>query len=96
MMLLAAGCGTTADEDVSLEEKCDEARSVEMITLRFAVAAEVCESLKSLLVDPPSPPIVADPRTNSIIVVGSIEEIVRVKEVIAVIDRKAPLTENPR
>lgn len=62
-----------------------------MITLQYAMVEDVHDALKALLGHPLSPSVVADPRTNSIIVRGSPEEIGRVKEVISVMDKKSPV-----
>jgi type II secretory pathway component GspD/PulD (secretin) len=88
MAFLLPGCGTMSEENGAPENM---AQSVEMITLQYAVAGEVFDALKILLGDPPSPPIAPDPRTNSIIVVGTPGEIDLVKEVISTMDVKAPV-----
>ena len=89
-MCLFVGCVATTDEGGLSRGKGDGARKAEMITLQYAAAEDVYDALKLLLGDPPSPPVAPDPRTNSIIVVGSPGEIRRVKEVISIMDRKSP------
>ena len=88
MMILFAGCGATMEEDGLAKGKADGTKKAEMITLQYAEAGEVYKALKILLGDPPMTPVAADPRTNSIIVLGLPAEIKLVKQVISMMDRK--------
>ena len=88
-MLLFMGCEATREDEANRISA--ETKKTEMFTLQYAVAAEVCEELKSLLGDSASPSVVADERTNSIIVMGSPEEIGLIKETISKLDKKAPV-----
>ena len=92
LVLIFAGCGSIMEKDGLPKGHADAGRKVDSVTLQYAEAIQVFNALKILLGDPPSPPIVADPRTNSIIILGSPEEISRVKKVISVMDKKSPMT----
>ena len=88
LMVFFAGCGTTMDKN----GQADSTKEVQTVTLQYADAGEVMDTLEILLGDPPSPPTVADPRTNSIIILGSPEEISLVKKVISVMDKESTMT----
>jgi len=86
--MLFAGCTTIVHQDGSHRNSAAGEATVEMITLEYASASKVCNALEALLGDPTTPPVAADPRTNSIIVLGSPDEIDRVKKVIALMDKE--------
>lgn len=89
LMFLLTGCIAIVDDGRSKRVECEDT-AVVVINLEYATAVEAYEALRTLLVEPPPPPIVPDHRTNSIIVRGSPKEIERVKEVLSAVDVKAP------
>ena len=88
-LLVLGGCGTVPEEPPPQGEKIETTSKMDIIALEYTSAADVFDALKERLGGQPTPRILADQRTNSLIVRGTPEEIRRVQEWVANLDKPA-------
>ena len=86
-LAVLAGCGTAPEKHSPRPEQIEAISKVDIIALEYTSAAEVFELLQERLLGESSPRILADQRTNSLIVRGTPEEVRRVREWVANIDK---------
>ena len=61
-----------------------------VLPMQFASANEVAGQLGSLLRDRPTLRVIADSRTNSVLLTGSADELADAREIVAALDQRAP------
>ena len=84
-----AGCGTVPEKPTPQPEQVEEVSKVDIIELQYTSAADVFVTLQERLYGQSTPRILTDQRTNSLIVRGTPEEVRRVREWVANIDKPA-------